>query len=271
MEKFIYPLNPPNRFRDNGKQMQVLCLGLSRSGTDSLRSALRILGYSDVYHGFVITSHQREDCAFWVPLMRRKLRNPNFRESIDFDSVLGNCEAVTDGPANVFGHELLTYYPNAKVIINRRRHVDDWYSSMKKTCLEVFSWPMWVLSWFDTSICWLWWNFELVMKEYYKGDFEKFGKETFKNHYKDLESRLTKDERPFLDWTVEDGWEPLCKFLERPTPDVPFPNGNKGSGQFQDNMQQATRDIVANALRNMTLCFTLLLSTTLAFILTRNL
>ncbi|CCT65189.1 uncharacterized protein FFUJ_02111 [Fusarium fujikuroi IMI 58289] len=232
MEKFVYPLNPPNRLRDNGKQMEVLCLGLSRSGTDSLRSALRILGYSDVYHGFVITSPQREDCAFWVPLMRRKLRNPNFRESIDFDSVLGNCEAV---------------------VINRRRDVDDWYSSMRKMCLEVFSWPMWVLSWFHMSICWLWWNFELMMKEYYRGDFEKFGKEMFKNHHKDPKSTLIKDERPFLDWSVEDGWEPLCKFLKRTTPNIPFPNGNKGSDQFQDNMQQATRDIAANALRNDTL------------------
>ncbi|KAF5603998.1 hypothetical protein FPCIR_1059 [Fusarium pseudocircinatum] len=261
MEKLFYPLNPPDRRRIPGKQMHVLCLGLSRSGTDSLRSALMILGYSDVYHGFVITARQREDCAFWVPLMRRKLHDPtNFQEAIDFDSVLANCEAVTDGPANVFGEELMSYYPNAKVILNRRRDVDAWYASMKKTCLEVFSWPMWILSWFDTSICWLWWNFELVMKDYYRGDFDQYGKQVSEEHYKRLEERLADDQRPYLDWSVEDGWEPLCEFLGKPVPGVPFPDGNKGGGQFQENMEEATKDIVMNALRNMGVCSALVLS-----------
>ncbi|KAF5011612.1 hypothetical protein FDECE_2275 [Fusarium decemcellulare] len=235
MEKVLYPLKPPARRRDAGKQMQVLCLGLSRSGTDSLRSALSILEYSDVYHGFVITAHQREDCAFWVPLMRQKLSGSKLPESIDFDSVLANCEAVTDGPANVFAEELLSFYPDVKVILNRRRDVDAWYSSMKKTCFEVFSWPMWTL----------------IMKGYYNGDFDRNGKSVFKEHYEQLEKRLTNDKRPYLEWSVEDGWKPLCEFLGKPIPDAPFPNGNKGSGQFQDNMEEATKDLVRNAMRNM--------------------
>ncbi|KAJ4252292.1 hypothetical protein NW762_010889 [Fusarium torreyae] len=130
MEKLVYLLKPPTRRRDAGKQMQVLCRGLPWSGTDSLRSALMIFGSSDVYHGFAITARQREDCAFWIPLIRRRLASPDFQESVDFDSVPANCGAVTDGPANVFGEELLSYYPNAKVILNRRRNVDAWYSSM---------------------------------------------------------------------------------------------------------------------------------------------
>lgn len=45
--------------------------------------------------------------------------------------------------------------------------------------------------------------------------------------------------------------EPLCEFLGKPVPGVPFPDGNKGSGQFQENMEEATKDMVFNALRNM--------------------
>ncbi|KAF5723691.1 P-loop containing protein [Fusarium mundagurra] len=194
-EKLLYPLRPPTRRRVDGKQMLVLCLGLSQSGTDSLRSALMILGYSDLYHGFVITGRQREDRTFWVPLMRQKLCDPNFQESIDFDAVLANCEAVTDGQANVFGEELLSYYLTAKVILGRRWNVNAWYESMK-TCLEVFSWPMWMLSWFDMNICWLWWHFDLVMKGYYNGDFEKYGKQVSKEHYERLEKRMADDQRP---------------------------------------------------------------------------
>lgn len=180
-----------------------------------MRSALAILGYSDVYHGFVITAAQREDCAFWVPLMRLKPANGKRpllfttggkQTIIDFDSVLGNCEAVTDGPANVFAEELMDFYPNAKIILNRRRNVDAWYESMQKTCLQVFSWPMWTLSWFDTRICWLWWNFWLVMQGYYNGDFQAHGKRVSEEHYEKLEMKLEAEGREYLDWSVEDGW-----------------------------------------------------------------
>lgn len=33
-----------------------------------------------------------------------------------------------------------------------------------------------------------------------------------------------------LEWTVEDEWEPLCKFLDKPIPEEPFPHVNKASG-----------------------------------------
>jgi hypothetical protein len=42
--------NPPPRTREPGKPMQVLCVGLPRSGTESLQQALLILGYDHTYH-----------------------------------------------------------------------------------------------------------------------------------------------------------------------------------------------------------------------------
>lgn len=36
---------------------------------------------------------------------------------------------------------------NAKFILNWRRNLDDCYESMQKTCLQVFDWPAWALSW----------------------------------------------------------------------------------------------------------------------------
>jgi hypothetical protein len=210
MDKLIYPLKAPQRQRDGNKQMQVLCLGLSRQGTDSLRRALLILGYRDVYHGFVVTAKQREDCAFWVPLMRRKLRDSRHRAlplgEIDFDSVLATCEAVTDAPANVLGLELMAFYPQAKVILNRRKDTEAWYKSMQKTCVPYFSWPMWTLSWFDSRFCWLWWNFEIVFKDVYHGDFNLYGKQVAEQHYEDLARSCREQDREYLNWSVEDGW-----------------------------------------------------------------
>lgn len=205
MEGVLYPLQPPARRRAPDKHMEVLCLGLSRSGTDSLRNALMILGYDDVYHGFVLTQRQREDCAFWAPLMRRKFAGHSLRGT-DFDTVLASCEAVTDGPTNVFGEELMQFYPDAKVILNRRRDMDTWYTSMQNTCMQAFSWPMWVFGWFDTGLTWLWWTFWLVMHGYYHGDFEKHGKTVAKQHYEKLENALAEQQREYLDWSVDEGW-----------------------------------------------------------------
>ena len=30
-----------------------------------------------------------------------------------------------------------------------------------------------------------------------------------------------------LVWNVKDGWEPLCRFLGKPVPEIPFPHNNK--------------------------------------------
>ena len=46
----------------------------------------------------------------------------------------------------------------------------------------------------------------------------------YTEHY----DRLKTDLKPgtYLDWTPEDGWEPLCKFLGKTVPETPFPRGN---------------------------------------------
>ena len=50
-----------------------------------------------------------------------------------------------------------------------------------------------------------------------------------------------------LEWTVEDGWEPLCKFLDKPVPDEPFPHVNAGAGWVGHEMKLAKRYLVGAA------------------------
>ncbi|KAJ5279262.1 hypothetical protein N7478_004634 [Penicillium angulare] len=252
LERTIFSRRPPDHHRSQDKEMQVLCLGLSRSGTDSLRSALMILGYPDVYHGFVLqkTQYESGDCAFWVPLMRRKFAGKPL-ENVDFDSVLANFEAVTDCPANIFGRELMEFYPHAKVILNRRRNIDAWYDSMQSTIMAAFSWSLWTLTWFDSNLCWLWWAFDLAQRVYYENDFNKNGKRVAQEHYCRLEDSLAEQQREYLDWTVQDGWEPLCKFLGKPVPDVPFPDNNKSGGDFEKKLDDSLDRMVKNAFRNI--------------------
>ena len=50
--------------------------------------------------------------------------------------------------------------------------------------------------------------------------------QAFDAHYKHV--REIVPEQNLLEWTVSDGWEPICKFLGKPVPDEPFPYINKG-------------------------------------------
>ena len=43
-------------------------------------------------------------------------------------------------------------------------------------------------------------------------------------HVKDVMETVPKDK--LLVWNVEEGWEPLCKFLGVPVPQSPFPRVN---------------------------------------------
>ena len=52
--------------------MRLLCLGLSRTGTESLRAALRQLGCDDVYHGFSAYAENPPDLVMWLEAFQAK-------------------------------------------------------------------------------------------------------------------------------------------------------------------------------------------------------
>ena len=48
--------------------------------------------------------------------------------------------------------------------------------------------------------------------------------EVFNSHVAEVKAYVPADR--LLVFDVRDGWAPLCKFLDRPVPDIPFPNVN---------------------------------------------
>ena len=100
----------------------------------------------------------------------------------------------------------MEYYPAAKVILNRKRDMNAWYTRTQETNLEIFNWWMWLLSWFDRRLYWLWRTRHLTMHGFYGGDFEGNGKAYAKAYYVDLEDYAKDHGRECLEWCVEDGW-----------------------------------------------------------------
>ncbi len=105
--------------------MRLLCLGLGRTGTTSLRVALHELGYS-TYHGWSLMENP-PDCVLWKEALTAKYEGEGKlygRE--EFDSMFCDSDAVLDIPGSLFTEELIRAYPDAKVIVTTR-DLDSWY------------------------------------------------------------------------------------------------------------------------------------------------
>jgi len=208
----IYPMKAPVRERTDRK-MQVIALGLSRSGTDSLRQALLMLGYRGVYHGYEIPGRSQEDVVFWIPWLKTKLARGGYDSMIflpdltaeKFDTILGDLEAITDTPANMFGEELMLAYPDAKIILNRRQDLNAWFWSMQRTAIAVLNPFSWWCCWFDKGLFWMWRLYHLSLIEWAKGDSNRYGKEAYITHYSQTEEACQRNAREYLNWSVEDG------------------------------------------------------------------
>ena len=54
--------------------------------------------------------------------------------------------------------------------------------------------------------------------------FPEHGMDRYLEHNERIKQAVPKDR--LLVFNVKQGWEPLCSFLEKPVPQVPFPRGN---------------------------------------------
>ena len=235
----IYRIPPPDRVRSPGQEMKVLALGLPRSGTDSLRTALLSLGYKRVWHGFELPLTRPNDCVLWVPLLRSAAKGDRSpARQFDWDKLLGDCDVVMGMPPLIFAEEILDFYPKAKVILNRRADMKAWHKSLNKVVDMVLeNRVFWFLSWFGLQF--RWWYQTLVLWVSIMGQgpggFKQNGLQWGIAYYEGLERKLQSEGREYLNWEVQDGWGPLCSFLELEAPHEEFPWRNKSGEEFKRN------------------------------------
>ncbi|RKL16637.1 hypothetical protein BFJ70_g15013 [Fusarium oxysporum] len=216
------------------KPMRVLCLGQSRTGTMPLFMALKQLGYTP-YHMSTPLGSPKTNLGLWREALDAKFYGKGKlwgRE--EFDKILGPYDAVADLPAICFVEELVVAYPEAKVIVTQR-DVDSWLRSMDSTGGRVLRWPLWnTLARWDTALAGPFWGFS---KKVMPANFHTMtdfcdkspARQAFHDHY-NLVKRMVPSER-MLEFKVQEGWGPLCKFLDKEIPGEEFPKLND-SKQF---------------------------------------
>lgn len=212
--------------------MEVLSLGVHRTGTASMNEALRILGYKDPYH-FSSIFVNVQDADMWNEALAAKYKGVGKEYGrAEFDQLLGHCSAVTDSPPCVFWKELIEAYPEAKVILIVRDE-EKWLASFKGLVMGVmnplgrrvlrYTDPLWFGRVVSLSI-----NYISYMYDAPNQDAETIlmnARKTYRDHNAGVRAAVPADR--LLSYELGSGWEPLCKFLDKDVPSVPFPHRNE--------------------------------------------
>jgi Sulfotransferase domain len=192
---------------------KVFGVGLSRTGTTSLNSALGELGMHSVHFP-------------WDPVTQREivgfLREGAERLRL---SVLWHCDALTDTPVCATFEALDAAYPESRFILTVRSDRHAWLRSC-----EAF-WRAKIDPYLrdhpddDPYSIYI----TAVLEALFGStDFEP---DRFSRVYDDYERRVIdhfrgRDDLLVLDLFSGHGWSELCAFLDRPAPDRPFPFEN---------------------------------------------
>jgi hypothetical protein len=132
--------------------------------------------------------------------------------------------ATMDCPAATLTPEIMHVYPEA-IVIATTRDQESWWRSMQY--MNSFMGSVYL----PFVVMWLWkaqayglWRERFRGLVNWRYGHDKIGEETLKAHEEHLRAVVPPGKLFWYD--VKDGWEPLCKILNLPIPDVPFPHNN---------------------------------------------
>ncbi|KAF2744066.1 hypothetical protein M011DRAFT_470733 [Sporormia fimetaria CBS 119925] len=230
-----------------GTKFQVIGAGLSRTGTASFSEALRILLDGPVYHGGTqATRGPESEIRSWIKLLShfppqsdsdKKLINDILRERLD------GYVACTDAPTSGLVEELVELYPDALVICTIR-DPDAWVKSMQSVSnaatmsfLRFVLFPLPGMRYFVDYIN--------VLRNQWLHLYQEAEPATTKTHYNHIAylKRVVPPEK-LVFFNVKEGWEPLCKVLNKPVPDIPFPRINDGEAIEKLSKEMVTKGLV---------------------------
>lgn len=210
--------------------VKVIGAGFGRTGTHSLGRALELLGFGPCYNLLEISAHPDHN-EIWQDAMDGK--------PVDWDRLFASYNSAVEWPTIAFLPELLEYFPQAKVILTLR-DPDSWYKSASETIFDALE-----LSAFNpdpvnrkrSGI-----KRKLILEETFGSRYNDKGYaiEVYQRHQERVIELVPPDQ--LLQYHVEEGWAPLCEFLDQPAPDEPFPMLNRRK-EFLDSAPEWARKI----------------------------
>ena len=235
--------------------MQVLSLGMARTGTVSMQAALELLGYGPTYHGYTAL-YKLHHLPLWTAAFEAKYHDngtPFSRQ--DWDRLLGDYGVVTALPCICFAEDLINTYPEAKVVLVEG-DVDTWYESFEDLITEYYLPLNRALRYLDPELIGPTARmFSYVFKDKQgffragnKKELQQNAKTIYREHY-ELVRRVCPEER-LLEVDLKKGWGPLCASLGKEVPEVPFPRLNERASVAEKSKEFQKRSLI-NVLRNL--------------------
>eukprot|EP01059_Diplonema_ambulator_P011574 TRINITY_DN21564_c0_g1_i1.p1 TRINITY_DN21564_c0_g1~~TRINITY_DN21564_c0_g1_i1.p1 ORF type:complete len:281 (+),score=62.38 TRINITY_DN21564_c0_g1_i1:213-1055(+) len=221
---------------DDGKGIKVIVAGLGRTGTMSLQEALRVLGYRP-YHMESFLSDASHP-AMW----RRVAEGTATAEEMFRKVAADGYDATMDNPMCDYFEQQMAMYPDAKVVLSTHpKGAAGWEQSfltlMKVVRVQSYPFSMtypnplgWVPIARDINIL------RNIMGTVTLGlppgelTYKCFDHppgwlaSLYEQHNDKVRQTVPKDR--LLEYSVKDGWGPLCEFLGKPVPQDPFPHVN---------------------------------------------
>jgi hypothetical protein len=176
---------------------KIFGVGIQRTGCSSLCEALRLLGFRSVQ---------------WPAGLFQNLDHP----------ILNEFDAFTDNPIPIIYQQLDKMFPGSKFILTIR-DTESWLKSVQ-----------WLFNVGEEEFNW---NEYPVTHQMHKALYgtTQFDKQIFRNIYQNHNDEVRRyfAQRPLdllvINFRRKEGWSQLCRFLDRPVPDVPIPIKNKSS------------------------------------------
>ncbi|KAI1060258.1 hypothetical protein LB506_011107 [Fusarium annulatum] len=228
--------------------IKIIHAGLYRTGTASMAAAYRILGYKahhalhNEWHEPWVKLEQAAEATFphlinFPDYTHNGPRPPFTREY--WQNLWGSYDVATD-IASTFTLELIKAYPDAKVVIVQRKFEDWWPSFHSEILVSVFE-----ATWLQKFLTWYVLRFRALhaMRKILAGFFSvndysvqaitpDIARNTYEEFYIKVREAVPKERR--LEYSLGDGWEPLCEFLEKDIPNVEFPRVNDRKTHSED-------------------------------------
>jgi len=211
--------------------MKVILASFPKCGTKTMACAFEQLGMRncDFPDQFM---EQHDD---WM-----KLANEG-AENVDFKRMFENYDSVTDVPACFFWKQISEAFPDAKIILTKRSSDKIWLESFRnqiRVLDDVYS-PIRMLSPYNRKQhAYFVKIYTCMMGHWPEPTYtlnETLAMEAYNRHNAHVMMNAPKDRLLVFDF--KDGWEPLCKFLGYPVPDVPFPHKNKSGSAIAEIIQ----------------------------------
>ncbi|HEY1615490.1 MAG TPA: sulfotransferase [Rhizomicrobium sp.] len=188
--------------------LRVIGAGFGRTGTASLKVALEKLLGTPCYHMVEVFQHP-DHVALWHQAALGNMP--------DWNRLFDGFGSAVDFPASAFWPEISQAFPDALVLLSVR-DPEQWWQSARETIMGPHDGPYISDAWramVQAMFARLWGGRPLD----HESSIAVFEENTARVMREVARERL-------LVWDAREGWEPICRALDLPVPDEPFPRTN---------------------------------------------